>query len=90
MRPRIRRRICFRPSVRYFKPRGIPLQLLEEIILMPDELEALRLHDVKGLDHIAASNEMNISQPTFSRILNSAYKKIAQAIVKGKAIRIEK
>ena len=90
MRPRIHRRIRFHPSVYYFKPRGIPMRMLEEVVLLPDELEALRLHDLKGLEHVSACKKMGISQPTFGRILNSAYQKISQAIIEGKAIRIEK
>ena len=58
-------------------------------MLDPDELEALKLHDVDDLEQIDAAKKMKISQPTFARILNSAYKKIAEAIIKGKAIRIE-
>ena len=61
---------------------------LEEVVLEPDELEALKLHDVDGLEQVEGAKKMKISQPTFARILNSAYKKIAQAIIKGKAIRI--
>lgn len=56
---------------------------------MPDELEALKLYDVDGLNQTQAAEKMNISQPTFARILDSANKKVAEAIVKGKAIRIE-
>jgi len=57
---------------------------------LPDELEAIKLHDVDGLEQIDAAKKMNISQPTFGRILDSAYKKISEAIIKGKAIRIER
>jgi len=74
----------------YFKPRGVPLSVLEEIELLPDELEALKLHDVDELDQIEAAKKMNVSQPTFGRILDKAYKKIAIAIIKGKAIKISK
>ncbi|MFC1711123.1 DUF134 domain-containing protein [Patescibacteria group bacterium] len=88
-RPKIPRRLRFKPNVYYFKPRGIPLKFLEEVVLNPDEIEALKLHDIDGLEQIAAAKEMKISQSTFQRILNSVYKKIAKAIIKGKAIRIE-
>ena len=62
---------------------------LEEMVLFPDELEALKLHEVDGLEQIEASEKMKISQPTFARLLGSAHQKIAEAIVKGKAIKIE-
>ena len=80
----------FKPTVYYFKPRGIPLRCLEEVVLLSDELEALKLHDIDGLEQIEAAKKMKISQPTFARILDSAYKKIANAIIKGKAIKIMK
>jgi predicted DNA-binding protein (UPF0251 family) len=89
-RPKKKRCLRFNPEVLYFKPRGIPLSTLEEEELFPDELEALKLHDVDGLDQIEAAKKMNISQPTFGRILDKAYKKIATAIIKGKAIKITK
>lgn len=89
-RPRKPRRLCFKPNVYYFKPQGIPLRELEEIVLLPDELEALKLYEVDGLEQIGASEKMKISQPTFARLLGSAYKKVAGAIIEGKAIRIEK
>jgi len=88
-RPRIPRCIKFRPDVYYFKPQGIPLRELEEMVLFPDELEALKLHEVDGLEQIEASEKMKISQPTFARLLGSAHQKIAEAIVKGKAIKIK-
>jgi len=87
-RPKQKRCIRFNPEVLYFKPRGIPLSTLEEEELFHDELEALKLHDVDGLGQIEAAKKMNVSQPTFGRILDKAYKKIATAIVKGKAIKI--
>ena len=80
----------FQPNVYYFKPQGIPLRELEEVVLLPDELEALKLHEVDGLEQIEASEKMKISQPTFARLLGSANKKVAEAIIYGKAIRIEK
>lgn len=88
-RPKRPRRICFEPGVTYFKPRGVPLRELEEVRLLPEELEALKLHDVDELDHIRAAKQMGVSQPTFGRILDRAYKKMATALIGGKAIRIE-
>ncbi len=88
-RPRLCRRLRFRARARYFKPRGIPLSRLEEIVLTREELEAVKLKDYDGLEQIEAAKKMNTSQSTFQRILASARKKIAEAIVKGKALRIE-
>lgn len=89
-RPRRPRCLRFKPDVYYFKPQGVPLRFLEEEILPADELEALKLHEVDGLEQIEAAAKMKISQPTFARLLESAHKKIARAIILGKAIRIEK
>lgn len=89
-RPKNFRCISFDPKVFYFKPRGVPLSVLKEEELLTDELEALRLHEVEELDQNKAAEKMKISQPTFGRILNKAYKKIAKAIVEGKAIKIIK
>ncbi len=90
VRPIKPRRILFNPNVTYFKPRAIPLSVLEEVDLRVDELEAIRLCDLEGLNQTKAAKKMRISQSTLGRILNSAHKKIAQALVKGKAIRIHK
>ena len=89
MRPKIRRCLRFKPNVYYFKPQGIPLRHLEEVVLLPDELEALKLYEIDGLDQKQAAEKMKISQPTFARILDSAIKKVALAIIKGKAIKLE-
>ena len=90
MRLRRRRRLHFKPHVLYFKPQGIRMSSLQEIVLRADELEALKLYQIDGLDQIQAAQRMAISQPTFARTLACAHKKVAEAIILGKAIRIEK
>jgi len=87
-RPCIRRRIRGRPLSNYFKPRGMRLTELEETVLLLPEFEAIRLIDLNQTSQEEAAKQMNISQPTLSRILTSARKKIAEAIIKGKAIKI--
>lgn len=89
VRPRLCRRVRFNPNVTYFKPRGIQLRELEEVILPVDEFESVRLKDLEGLEQEECAKKMNISQPTFHRLVLSARKKIADAIVNGRAIRIE-
>jgi predicted DNA-binding protein (UPF0251 family) len=88
-RPKKCRWVCREPSVTFFKPRGIPLMVLDRISLAVEELEAVRLKDLEGLDQEKAAATMNVSQPTFHRVLESAHKKIADALVRGKAIKIE-
>ncbi len=62
---------------------------LEEIALTLDELEAIRLADYEGRYHEDAAQEMKVSRATFGRIVNDARRKIAEALTKGKALRIE-
>jgi uncharacterized protein len=83
------RRVDSFPGVNYFKPAGIPLRVLEEVCLSVEEAEALRLKDLEGLEQEEGAKRMNISRPTFQRILTSARQKIADAILNGKAVRIE-
>jgi predicted DNA-binding protein (UPF0251 family) len=88
-RPRICRRVRFRPGVTYFKPAGVRMIDLDEVVLTVDEYEAVRLVDLEEVGQGKAGKQMKISQPTLSRLLKSARKKISKAIIKGKAIRIE-
>ncbi|MBL7155098.1 MAG: DUF134 domain-containing protein [Candidatus Portnoybacteria bacterium] len=90
VRPIKKRLIRFNPNVTYFKPRAVPLAILEEVDLTMDELEVIRLCDFRNLDQITAAKKMKISQSTLQRILTSAHQKIAEALIKGKAIRINK
>jgi len=88
-RPFIQRRVCCKPESDYFKPRGIPVDMLEEINLTLDELEAVRLADLEGMYQEDAAAKMNISRQTFGNIIDSAHKKIADALLNGKALKIE-
>jgi predicted DNA-binding protein (UPF0251 family) len=88
-RPKNCRRVRFLPESKYFKPRGIPLSVLEEITLTVDECEAIRLADFEGLYQEQAAERMAVSRQTFGRIIESAHKKVAEALVKGKALKIE-
>jgi len=83
------RRVALIPQVGYFKPAGIPLRALEEVGLTVEEVEAIRLKDVEGLQQEQCAERMHISRPTFHRVLGSARRKVADALINGKAIRIE-
>jgi predicted DNA-binding protein (UPF0251 family) len=89
VRPKKNRTVGFNPDVSYFKPRGIPLRHLEEVRLTVDELEAVRLSDGMGLSQEEAGRRMDVSRATFGRIIQNARQLIADALVNGKAIRIE-
>ena len=87
-RPCCPRTISHQPSVTYFKPAGVPLRDLKEIILAADELEALRLADCERFYHADAANRMGISRQTFDRIIKRARQKVARALIGGQALRI--
>jgi len=88
-RPPKCRHVKLIPGVTYFKPRGIPMALLEEVKLTVDEFEALRLADLEAFSHERAVEKMKISRATFGRIIEKARQKMVDAIVNGKAILIE-
>lgn len=77
------------PLFVYFKPHGIPLDKLKEIVLTLEEIETLNLKDRQGLDQKDAAREMGISRSTFQRLLKSARKKVIMAIIEGKALKFE-
>lgn len=78
-----------RPNAYFFKPAGIRMMELEETTITLAEFEAIRLIDFQEIEQNEASKKMEISQPTLSRLLKSARKKISDAIINGKSIRIE-
>lgn len=83
------RRVAFMPEVAYFKPVGVPQGILEKVLLSVEEAEAIRLKDLEGLQQEECAERMRISRPTFHRVLESAHAKLADALINGKAIRIE-
>lgn len=72
-----------------YKPAGIPARELEETILTVDQIEAIRLADLDGLYQEAAARKMGVSRQTFGRIIEEARRVVADAILNGKALRIE-
>jgi predicted DNA-binding protein (UPF0251 family)/predicted Fe-Mo cluster-binding NifX family protein len=88
-RPTFPRKVGFLPGITYFKPAGVKITELKEVVLGHDEIEAIRLKNLQGLSQEEAAEEMNVSQPTLHRLLSSAYAKMTDAIVNGKALRIE-
>lgn len=82
------RLISCSPTSSYFKPAGVPLRSLEEVVLGMDELEAMRLTDLEGGYQQDAAEKMGVSRQTIGNILNSAHAKVADALLNGKALRI--
>ncbi len=87
-RPRMCRQIKFNPKVTYFKPQGISMRDLEVVELTLEEIEAYRLRHLNKLDQKESAQKMKTSASTYQRILYSAYEKIAEALIMGKAIKI--
>lgn len=87
-RPLKCRQIGFSPTATYFKPRGIGMAFLEEVCLELDEVEALRLADLESLYQAEAAVRMGVSRQTFAIIVARAHRKVADAIINGKALKI--
>jgi predicted DNA-binding protein (UPF0251 family) len=87
-RPKKLCRIKFFGKACLFKPNISRCKNFPSIELSPEETEALRLKNITGLDQTKSAKEMGISQSTFQRILSSAYRKISEALVYGRMIKI--
>ena len=83
------RKVCVNPRAKYFKPCGIPMCDLEEITITVDELQAVCMADFKGLYQEDAAAKMEVSRQTFGNILARARKKIADALMNAKALKIK-
>jgi predicted DNA-binding protein (UPF0251 family) len=83
------RRVDYLPNITSFKPAGVPLAQLQETRISIEEVEAIRLKDLEQMEQEECARKMNVSRSTFARILLSGRQKIADALITGKAIRIE-
>ncbi|GIK43681.1 MAG: UPF0251 protein [Chloroflexota bacterium] len=88
-RPRKWRRLRREPQPAIFKPVGLTLERLEQVTLLHEELEALRLADLEGQHQADAAAQMNVSRSTFQRLVTEARRKVALALVNGAALHIE-
>ena len=88
-RPTKWRKVEFIPNVQYFAPSDIDADDLQENVLRIEELEAIRLKDLEGMEQEECAEKMEVSRQTFQRVLNIAREKIADSLIYGKAIRIE-
>ena len=89
MRPKKTRWVKCEPGERCFRPQCKSLSKLNGVYMTIDEFEAIRLSHLEGLDQKKVAKKMKVHRSTISRILESAHKKIADALVNIKAIRIE-
>ena len=88
-RPHKNRIVSCPPGALTYKPAGIPAESVETVVLSLDEYEAINLLDYQGMGQETAAEQMGVSRPTVTRIYSSGRKKIAEALVEGKAITIE-
>ena len=89
VRPKKTRFVKCEPGEKCFRPQCRPLSELDGVIMTIDEYEAVRLTDLEGLTQEETAEKMKVHRSTISRILTSAHRKIADALVNVKAIRIE-
>lgn len=87
-RPKNKYNVEYCPPFASYKPQDCDCNGCVEI--SPEEIESLRLKNIKNLDQIEAAKKMGVSQSTFQRVLSSAYKKVSEAIVEGKELKITK
>lgn len=88
-RPKSNRIVHEPPIFTDFKPIGVKGFSLVQVQLSIDEFEAIRLADYEGLSQEEAAEEMEISRPTFTRLIENARKKIADFIINGKVLNID-
>lgn len=88
-RPTKWRKIEHIPAIPYFIPSSNSAEMISENILKLEELEALRLKDLEGFEQEECAKRMEVSRPTFQRILLSAREKVADCLINGKALHIE-
>lgn len=74
---------------RVFKPAAIPLSELQTVRLGLDEIEAMRLCDVEGLDQSEAGVKMAVSRGTVQRLLARGRQKLVQALVANHAVVVD-
>ena len=84
----IQRLVTGLPPADLFKPAGVPMRQLETVELAIDELEAMRLVDHEGLSHEEAAHYLGVSRQTAGRVVESARRKVAEALLGGKALAI--
>jgi len=88
-RPQKERKVHKPPIYTRFKPTGIAAKGLKQITLSLDEYEAIRLADYFGMSQEEASEEMEISRPTFTRLIETARKKMSDFLINGKVLNLE-
>lgn len=87
-RPKKWRTIEFVPKHTQFKPCGVPKSKLEEVQLKIEELEAMRLKDIEGLNQAECAEKMSVSRQTFQLIIESARRKVTDTLIEGKSLNI--
>lgn len=86
-RPKKPRFVSAYPAIAAFVPHGISVS--GEVFMSVEELEAIRLSDFEHLDQESAANMMEVSRHTYGRILANARSIVAEALITGKALKVE-
>lgn len=88
-RPVKYRRVCELPDINLFGALNRPIQMKDAIVMSIEEFETIRLIDHEGLMQEECAVRMNVARTTVQRIYVDARKKVADALVHGKVLRIE-
>lgn len=92
-RPRKWRRVCSLPESNLFGPLDVryeeSVSKTETVVMTVEEFETIRWIDYEGLIQEECATRMNVARTTVQRIYNDARRKLAQAIVDGKPLKIE-
>ncbi len=88
-RPRVMRQVSEDSQVRCYAPQCCPHEDNESVVLLPEELELLKLIDLDGMEQEEAAGAMGVSRKTVWRDLHEARRKITDALVNGKAIEVD-
>jgi predicted DNA-binding protein (UPF0251 family) len=88
-RPRNHTRVQIPPRIKGFIPIGYYSRTSEPVQLNIEEYESIRLLDYEGLSQVEASEIMEVSRPTLTRIYERARRKIAEALTEAHQLIIE-
>ena len=87
-RPIKRRHVCLMPEVNKFGPMNRGFEKEDIVIMSVEEYETIRLIDLERLTQEESAVSMRVARSTIQRIYDEARKKLADALINGKTLKI--